>query len=108
VPADVAAEDVTLGELARRMEDFREAMREGFEAVGRRFDDLAYVRSDVFEEYRKLADEQRAGLKRENTTLRGELDAVKDNLRWLVRAVVGAIVSAVIVAVFAYAEHGPR
>jgi hypothetical protein len=87
-------EDVTLGELVRRIDGLVKQLEDLVRSLG---DD--YVRQDVFDEYKRSTVE----IHSQNIERIAKLESWQE---WLIRAVIGFVIAAVLSAVFVFANKG--
>lgn len=88
------AADRSWGELARRLDEVAQRL----EALANRLD-TTYVRKELFESYKALADAERQALLK-------RVDELEDGRKWLSRLIMGFIILAVLGAVFTVAKTG--
>lgn len=72
-------EDVTMGEVWRKLQAVESNMADGFKRIDRRFEEMAFVRVDVY------ASDQRQVVGRVNT--------IEEGLKWLRRTVFAALIA---------------
>jgi hypothetical protein len=91
------ADDPSLGELGRKIEDFRRDVRDDFSHISTRFDKVderleRFVLKEVFEAYKAAQAERLGRLEREQETSRNAARAA-------IYAAVGSIVATVLAAI---------
>jgi len=89
---DLVPDEITLGEIARRMDRMEQRMEAGFRDSAEQVGSLAFVSKESYEVQMRALNE-RLG----NTDKR--LDAADESRRWVVRALVTSLLLPVIVAV---------
>lgn len=77
-------DEVTSGELSRRLDGLERRMDEGFGRVSRQVENLQFVHRDVYDEA------QRAMARR--------LDRLEQSKTWIARSVVGSVIFPLLVA----------
>lgn len=104
------AERVTVGELGRRFDEFREDFHRSIDGIHRRLDELQFVPLAVFEEYRRTAAAERTALAKDITDLRADLESEKArgdaNRRLAITAFVGPLIVGIALAVILAAMNG--
>ena len=104
------AEDITLGELARRIEGISTDQREQFAGLRRDFGldidrveksiaALTFVNPDVYAADKRAAEIERGALE-------GRLKAVEDTLKWVSRTIAAAIITAVVAIILFAGRSG--
>lgn len=88
-------DDVTVGELDRRLDSIVDLVKEGFAAVNKRFDDLNVVHRDVYDANREADKAIIEDLKEEIKAIKerewGSLKMAGAGLGTIVASVLGAI-----------------
>jgi len=88
------SEDVTLGELVRRIDGLVKQLEDLVKSLGE-----DYVRRDVFDEYKRSAVE----IHKQNIERITKLESWQE---WLIRAVIGFVIATVLSVVFYVAKGG--
>lgn len=85
-------DEITLGEIARRMDRMEQRMEQGFQNATQQIESLAFVSKDTYEVQMRALNE-RLG------TVDKRQDASEESRRWMVRALVTSLLLPVVVAV---------
>lgn len=81
----MSVDDMTLGELSRRLDAMERRLEAEFSKIGRSIESLNFVH---IEQYRAERD-----------ALRSDVADIRDNLKWIVRSVVAALLFPLLVTI---------
>lgn len=86
-------EDVTLGELGRRVDRVETSVRDGFDHVHRQIESLTFVNKDTYEARHKAVTDR--------------LDVLEERDRWRGRTIIVSLCLPVLVAIILYLALQP-
>lgn len=84
--------EVTIGELARRLESLDRAMGQGFSRIDRHLESMQFVHRETYSA--------------ERAAIINDLSELKDKMKWISRTVAGSLITAVTAAIVAIAARG--
>jgi hypothetical protein len=94
-PATEMPDEITMGELARRLDGFEKRNEDAFRTLNNRFDTLQFVHRDTYVVEMAAMDER-------IKVQRGRIDDIEERNRWLVRALATAFLMPLLVGVFLF------